>query len=130
MQQRHSFSLPHVKQYLLVYDAQCGLCTKFKRLVDLADRRDRIEYISLEDADRLGLMNSMDQDLAHRSFHLISPSGSITSAPAAIPELCELLPLGGVGCAFIKKVPKAQRVIDFVYTIFSRLHDRGACGYK
>ena len=48
-----------LEDYLLVYDADCGPCTKFKRAVDWLDKYNHLRYASLVDADACGLLNSI-----------------------------------------------------------------------
>ncbi len=118
------------ERYLLVYDADCGPCSKFKRAIDWLDRYDRLNYISLVSADELGILNSIPRSRRHKSFHLISQDGNISSGSTAIPNLLALLPLGKVSVALIHKVPEGQKIVNFLYSTFSRLHDTGSCGYK
>ena len=116
--------------YLLVYDAGCGPCTKFKRMIDWLDKYNRLEYVSLADADERGFLNPIPEIQRHRSFHLISPMGEILSGSAAIPKLLSLLPLGGISVTVIQKVPGGRSLVNFVYSTFSRLHDTGSCSYR
>jgi predicted DCC family thiol-disulfide oxidoreductase YuxK len=46
-------------KYILAYDANCGPCTKFKRIVDILDKYERIDFISLTKADQEGLLGSI-----------------------------------------------------------------------
>jgi predicted DCC family thiol-disulfide oxidoreductase YuxK len=46
-------------KYILAYDATCGPCTKFKRIVDILDKYERIDFISLTKADEEGLLDKI-----------------------------------------------------------------------
>jgi len=44
-------------KYVLAYDAYCGPCTKFKRIVDILDKYERIDFILLTKTDQEGLLD-------------------------------------------------------------------------
>jgi predicted DCC family thiol-disulfide oxidoreductase YuxK len=115
---------------LLIYDAECAPCSKFKHLIDWLDKYNRLDYISLARADFLGILNPVPFSQRHRSFHLILPPGEILSGSRAIPNLLSLLPLGKVVVALIYKIPIGEKIVNFVYSTLSRLHDSGSCSYR
>lgn len=119
-----------MERHLLVYDAECGPCSKFKNAVDRLDKYNRLRFISLAHADEQGLLNSIPKRRVHKSFHMISPGSKIWSGANAIPILLELLPFGGVDSSLILRFPPGQRIVNFLYSTLSRLHDAGSCGYK
>jgi len=118
-----------LSRLVLAYDADCGPCTRFKRLVEFIDARNRVDFISLIEADESGLLDEIPRSARHASFHLILPSGKLLNGPAAIPSLIKLLPLGRATSKIITSAPGGPRLISFVYAGFSRLHDRGSCRY-
>jgi predicted DCC family thiol-disulfide oxidoreductase YuxK len=117
-------------QYILVYDANCGPCSKFRRAVDWFDKYNRLRYLSLEDADDAGVLNSLPVRKRHTSFHLVSPSGAVRSGSDAIPDLISLLPSGSILSLIIRSPPIGKNAIGFVYATLSRLHDSGSCSYE
>jgi predicted DCC family thiol-disulfide oxidoreductase YuxK len=116
-----------LKKYLLVYDSDCGPCTRFKNVISWLDKYKHLEYSSLARADELNLLYQIPKTRRFSSFHLISPQGEISSGSFAIPNLIELLPLGRVVTALIRKIPRGQSVVSFIYTTLSRLHGVGSC---
>jgi predicted DCC family thiol-disulfide oxidoreductase YuxK len=48
---------PSLSRYILAYDADCGPCTRFARVVDSLDKSGIIEFISLSIADQKGLLD-------------------------------------------------------------------------
>lgn len=119
-----------MEEHLLVYDADCGPCSKFKNGIDWFDRYNRLRYISLIDADEQGLLNSVPKSRRHKSFHLVSPEDEVSSGANAIPVLLALLPLGGFTTSLILRFQLGQRILNCVYSTLSRLHDTGSCSYK
>jgi predicted DCC family thiol-disulfide oxidoreductase YuxK len=119
-----------LRRHLLVYDADCGPCTRFKRSVESLDTFHRFDFMPLVQADDEGLLDWVPAELRHKSFHLISPAGEPQSGAEAIPTLVSLLPSGTLFSRLIVSAPGGLGATGFVYAIFSRLHDTGSCGYK
>jgi predicted DCC family thiol-disulfide oxidoreductase YuxK len=118
-----------LKKHLLVYDKDCGSCSRFKRIVSFLDGHKRLDYFSLTEADEQGLLDSVPRSRRHRSFHLVYPGGRVISGSAAVPELVSLLPSGRVASFLISYAPGGKRIVNLIYSTFSRLHDSGSCSY-
>jgi predicted DCC family thiol-disulfide oxidoreductase YuxK len=112
----------------LVYDSACGPCSRFKRIVDFLDRYNELDYFSLNQADALGLLDSIPKSRRHSSFHLISQEGIVRSGSEAIPLLVSLLPSGKL-LSFPLGHSLGRKFSSIIYSIFSRLHDSGSCSY-
>jgi predicted DCC family thiol-disulfide oxidoreductase YuxK len=115
--------------FVLLYDADCGPCTRFKNSVKFLDASRRIESIPLTEGDRKGLLERVPPSLRHRSFHLVSPDGAVLSGAKALPQLLALLPAGRIASRLIVGAPGGVSTMAFVYTVFSRLHSTGSCSY-
>ena len=113
--------------YLLAYDADCGPCTRFKRLVDFLDAYHTIDFLSLTDANERGLLNGIPESLRFESFHLISTKGDIQSGSDALLDLIGLFPLGRPISKIIIFFPGGKQMIKFLYDTFSRLHNASPC---
>jgi predicted DCC family thiol-disulfide oxidoreductase YuxK len=118
-----------MNRYILAYDKDCGNCTRFKRIVDILDGYKRLDFLSLTEADESGLLDPVPRSRRHRSFHLIYPGGSVISGSLAVPELISLLPSGRAASFLIRRAPGGRRVVNLIYSLFSRLHDTGSCSY-
>jgi len=118
-----------LEKHLLVYDKDCGSCSRFKRIVNFLDGHKRLDYLSLTEADEHGLLDSVPKSRRHRSFHLIYPEGRVISGSAAVPELISLLPSGRVASFLICYAPGGEKIVNLIYSTFSRLHDSGSCSY-
>jgi predicted DCC family thiol-disulfide oxidoreductase YuxK len=119
-----------MSNHVMVYDADCGPCTRFKDAISFLDRHKRIDFISLIEADRIGFLNQIPQSLRFKSFHLISPAGEIRSGEDALINLIELLPIGHTISKIIVSAPCGIQMIKFIYSKFSRLHDSSSCRAK
>jgi predicted DCC family thiol-disulfide oxidoreductase YuxK len=116
--------------YVMVYDADCGPCTRFKDVISILDRHKRIDFIPLIEADRVGFLNQIPQSLRFKSFHLITHGGEIRSGEDALIDLIELLPIGRTISKIIISIPYGIQIIKFIYSKFSRLHDSSSCRVK
>ncbi len=83
-------------KYILAYDAKCGPCTKTKRIVDILDKYEKIDFISLTKADQEGLLDKIPVHQRYKSFHLIFPKGDAKSGSEALLELIIILPGGKI----------------------------------
>jgi predicted DCC family thiol-disulfide oxidoreductase YuxK len=114
-------------KYILAYDANCGPCTKFKRIVDILDKYEKIDFISLTKADQEGLLDKVPVHKRYKSFHLIFPKGDAKSGSEALLELIAILPGGKIISPIINYFPGGKKAVGFIYKRFSRLHDSGSC---
>jgi len=116
-----------VTGHILVYDADCGLCTRFRNTVELLDAHGNLTFISIDHAEQVGLLDELPDHLRHRSFHLILPDKKIESGAKALPTLIGLLPTGGLVSRLITNAPKGKILLGFLYSMVSRRHEAGLC---
>ncbi|MGB6594005.1 MAG: DCC1-like thiol-disulfide oxidoreductase family protein [Candidatus Nitrosopolaris sp.] len=112
---------------MLAYDVNCGPCTTFKRVVDILDKYEKIDFISLTKADQEGLLDKIPVHQRYKSFHLIFPRGEAKSGSEALLELIVILPGGKIISPIINYFPGGKKVVGFIYKRFSTLHDKGSC---
>ncbi|HYY90454.1 MAG TPA: DCC1-like thiol-disulfide oxidoreductase family protein [Candidatus Dormibacteraeota bacterium] len=113
--------------WLVLYDADCGLCTRFKKSLDLLDVHGNLEFVSIDRAEEIGLLDSLPDARRHSSFHLVLPDNRVESGENALPTLIRLLPAGRVVVKMIVSAPKGQKLLNFVYSTVTRLHEVGSC---
>ena len=115
-------------RYILAYDADCGPCTRFAHVVDILDKYEKIDFISLTIADQQGLLDRISAPLRYKSFHLLSPTGESKSGSDALPELIAMiLPGGKIISSMINYFPGGKLIVRFIYNRFSKLHGMGSC---
>lgn len=115
-------------RYILAYDANCGPCTRFSHAVDILDKYEKIDFISLTKADQKGLLDNIPASMRYKSFHLIFPNRQeVKSGSDALIKLVAILPGGRVISPIINYFPGAKQIVHFIYTKFSKMHDRGSC---
>ena len=114
-------------RYILAYDADCGPCTRFAHVVDILDRDEKIDFISLVKADQKGLLDKIPALLRYKSFHLVMRNGEIKNGSEGLLELIRILPGGKVIFPIINYFPAGKHIVGFIYNRFSRMHDMGSC---
>jgi predicted DCC family thiol-disulfide oxidoreductase YuxK len=115
-------------RYILAYDADCGPCTRFSHAVDILDKYEKLDFISLIEADQKGLLDRIPPSMRYKSFHLIFPGrDEVKSGSDALIKLVAILPGGRVISPIINYFPGAKQIVHFIYTKFSKLHDGSSC---
>jgi predicted DCC family thiol-disulfide oxidoreductase YuxK len=115
-------------RYILAYDADCGPCTRFRHAVDIFDIYQKIDFISLIEADQKGLLDRIPPSMRYKSFHLIFPNREeVKSGSDALIKLIAILPGGSLIFPIINHFPGGKQIVHFIYTRFSRLHDGASC---
>jgi predicted DCC family thiol-disulfide oxidoreductase YuxK len=114
-------------KYILAYDADCGPCTRFRHAVDILDKYNKIDFISLTKADQKGLLDKIPASLRYKSFHLILPDREVKSGSAALLELIGILPGGTIASSIINYLPGGKQIVHLIYTRASKLHDGTSC---
>jgi len=113
--------------YILAYDVDCGPCTRFRNIVDILDKCEKIDFISLTEANQKGLLDKIPVPLRYKSFHLILPNGEAKSGSDALLQLIAILPGVKEIYPIVNYFPGGKQIVCFVYNSFSRLHDLGSC---
>ena len=113
----------------LVYDDRCGPCARMKDVVTFLDPHRGIRCLGIDEAEGEGLLSGVSPALRRRSFHFISPDGSVRSGAGALPELVGLLPAGWLPSKIMAMNPLIYKTTSLVYFILSRIHDAGSCKF-
>ena len=112
------------KGAVLVYDAGCGACSRFKGLVSFFDAAGNIGYVPLVDADREGLLDAVPESLRFLSMHFVGSDMSVRSGSEAVPGILQMLPLGSIPSAFLGRTGIGRRLAKIAYGSASRLRSR------
>jgi len=111
--------MPSERDWLVLYDAECGICRALLAALLSWDRRNRLRPLALQDAEAAALLADLTPEERMSSWHLVSPlgltrSGSPSmpssadqrwSAGAAVPPLLQLLPGGRAPAAIFARFP-------------------------
>lgn len=112
---------------VLVYDADCGPCTRFKEAVELLDVHGAVRFESIPSATAQGLLASVDPELRESTSHLVLPDGSVVSGHDYLPALIGLLPGGRAVEAALNAFTPARRMAYGVFDLLSRFRLVSGC---
>lgn len=99
--------MPGLPDHSILYDADCGFCTRSLARIMRWDRRGRLRAVPIQSEDGQRLLAPIPAERRLDSWHLVSPDGEIRSAGAAAPSLLRLLPGGRVPAALLDALPAA-----------------------
>ena len=114
-------------QYLVAYDIDCGPCRKFKQIVDYLDLYNKIDFLSLNEANSKGMLKPVPEHLRFQSFHLVFPNGRVLSGADALFDLIGILPAGIYLTKLIRKIPYHKSLVIYIYKKFAQLRNYSSC---
>lgn len=107
--------MPSERDWLVLYDAECGICRTLLALLLSWDQHRRLRPLALQDAEAAALLADLTPEERMASWHLVSPlgrthsgaspAGRRWSAGAAVPLLLQLVPGGRVPAAIFARFP-------------------------
>lgn len=92
-------------EHVLLYDADCGFCTRALDRILRWDRAGRLRAVPIQDEEGQRLLTSVPAAARLDSWHLVDPAGGVHSGGAAGPRLLRLLPGGRVPAAMLAAFP-------------------------
>jgi predicted DCC family thiol-disulfide oxidoreductase YuxK len=96
---------PAAERWLVLYDADCGLCMWILAGLLRWDRARRLRPIALQRPEADGLLADLAAAQRMASWHLVSPTGARVSGGGALPPLLRLLPAGRAPAAAFARFP-------------------------
>ncbi len=97
------------RRWVLLYDRQCRFCCWSLRRVLAWDRRRRLRPLALQEPEAARLLAGITVDRRMDSWHLVAPSGEVSSAGRALAPLADLLPGGRPLAALARTFPGAAQ---------------------
>jgi len=116
--------LPTLPTFL--YDADCGACATFKRLVSFFDASHSVDFVPIDEAACRGLLEPVPRTQWYSSSRMLSPDGTIRSGGDALVALLARMPGGWLPFRAIMALPHGPRSARWLYAVLSRLHG-GSC---
>lgn len=117
------------REYILLFDRDCGICSAFSRWIQALDiRRRRVRLQTIQSSQ--DLLRGMPEEQVFDAFHIISPDGQVRTGGDAVPLLIQALPMGGgIGRVVDGSPPLMSRVRD-LYEFLTRFRERLVCGVE
>jgi len=105
-----------------LYDADCGACSKFKGLASFLDASHAIDFVSIQEAGHLGLLDGVPKSLWYSSSRMVSRDGTVTSGGESLLALMSELPVGRLPSMAVQHLPHSRSATQLVYGVLSRVH--------
>jgi predicted DCC family thiol-disulfide oxidoreductase YuxK len=96
--------------HAILYDADCGFCTRMLDRIMRRDRRGRLRAVPIQAEEGQRLLCKMPAARRLDSWHLVLPDGEVVSGGAAGPPLLRLLPGGALPAALLATFPAVTEV--------------------
>jgi predicted DCC family thiol-disulfide oxidoreductase YuxK len=91
--------------WIVLYDGACGFCKWILGGLLRLDPDRRLQPLALQRPEADVLLAKLDPDLWMTSFHLISPTGELSSAGEALPALLRLVRGGRYPATALARFP-------------------------
>ena len=119
------------KESFLLFDSDCGSCTRFASLVKRYCIGARIVLVPMTDTRSQSLVGgAIPKSMMFRSFHLVQIDDMgkkrISSAGDGLIRMIEHLPLGRHIAGFMSRARLSRNIVDWTYLQASRIR-RGTC---
>lgn len=115
------------RPYTVVYDGQCKVCGRLVKLLEAWDTGRQIEVIPSQNSTVRARFPWIPPEAYVEAVQLIGPGGKTWQGSAAIEQLLEVLPKGGLlGWTF--HIPGARTFADRFYKWFARNRYQFGCG--
>jgi predicted DCC family thiol-disulfide oxidoreductase YuxK len=112
-------------EYILLFDRDSGICSAFSRWIHAADLRRRIRLRTIQSSR--DLLWTVPEDRIFDAFHIISPSGSLTTGGDALPILIEALPMGSGFGRILRGSRSLMSGVHAFYRFLTRFREQLVC---
>lgn len=121
-----------LKPPLLIYDAQCPLCLRFKQSLERLDSSGRLSYVSLDQIEVFQQFPQLDSSACAARVHYLREDGAVLTGGEVIAELLKHYP--GIGkIAWLLETDVGKKTVEFFYQQVENVRqkmkaDEEACG--
>lgn len=115
------------RPYTVVYDGVCKVCNRLVALLRKWDTRNMLEIVPFQNTTVLDRFPWIPAEEYAKAVQLVGPGGQTWQGAAAIEQLLEVLPKGGL-IGWVFDVPFVGGLIDRFYRWFARNRYRFGCG--
>ena len=113
--------------YVVVYDGECGVCTRMVNVIRDRDRDGRFELVPHQAPGVMARFPAIPRADFEAAVQLIGPEGERWDGAGAVERILELLPRARL-LAWLFRLPLARPMARRVYRWFARHRHRFGCG--
>ena len=115
------------RQYTLVYDGTCRMCTKLANALRKWDRRREVEVVPSQGMGVMARFPWIPARAFTEAIQLVGPGGETWQGAQAFEQLLNALPRGR-WIAWLFKIPFVRALADTLYRWIARNRYRLGCG--
>jgi len=112
------FKLP-----LILYDAQCPLCLRFKQALEHLDESKTISYVPIDTPEIYEKFPQLDRVACQQRVHLLRADGSVLSGGELIAEVVRTIPQVA-RLAWLLESEAGKKASEFFYRTVDTLRQR------
>jgi predicted DCC family thiol-disulfide oxidoreductase YuxK len=115
------------REYAVVYDGDCNVCTRLARLLRAWDRDLRLDVVPSTAPGVRARFPAITDAYFARALQLVGRDGTRREGVAAIEQVLRVLPKGPL-VAWIFRIPGVRPIAERFYAWFARNRYRLGCG--
>jgi predicted DCC family thiol-disulfide oxidoreductase YuxK len=115
------------RPYTVIYDGACKVCGRLVKVLQKWDRKHQLEILPSQAAGVQARFPWIPARAYAESVQLIGPGGRTWQGAAAIEQLLDVLPKGGL-ISWIFSIPFVRPLAERFYRWFARNRYRLGCG--
>lgn len=115
------------RDYTVVYDGDCKVCTRLAKLLREWDRPKQLEVVSQQQPGVMARFPWIPPRAYADALQMIAADGTTWQGAAAVEQLLLVLPRGKL-IAWVFKIPFVRTLADRFYRWFARNRYRLGCG--
>lgn len=115
------------RPYTVVYDGTCKVCGRLVSILRKWDRHEAIEVVASQQPGVMARFPWIPARAYVEAVQLIGPGGRTWSGAAAVEQLLNILPKGGL-LSWLFKIPFMRTIADRFYKWFARNRYHFGCG--
>lgn len=112
-------------KYLIIYDAECPLCVRFKKGLSIIDIKNLISFKELNDPSVYTSNPELSPEACSDEVHMIGPKGRIFRGGEVIAELILELP-GASKLSWLIEKESSKKTLDIFYNSLNRIRKAAA----
>lgn len=115
------------RNYTVVFDGDCKVCTRLARVLRAWDTRHAIEVVSSQQPGVMARFPWIPARAYVEALQMVAADGTTWQGAAAIEQLLDVLPRGRL-ISWVFRIPFVRTIADRFYRWFARNRYRLGCG--